>query len=213
MAVLVLVSGATRSIPTAPAWVGRLIVPAARNNPQNVRDGRPWAGDNGALSGFNAEAFIRMLDDHRGLPGCLFIAAPDVVKKHADGSIVGNAKATLAQFPRWARIIRAFGFPAALVLQDGIQPSDVPWDITDAVFVGGSTAFKYSREVCEIVGIANALGKHAHMGRVVGPGRFWHAKQIGIQSYDTSGFSRFFDEMVRRRIRHERRPPLPLEVA
>ena len=210
---MVLVSGATRSIPTAPDWVGRFVVPAARNNPANLRDGRPWAGDNGALSGGDADAFIAMLDAHRGYPNCLFIAAPDVVKKYADGRIIGNASATLAQFPRWARIIRAFGFPVALVLQDGITLADVPWDGLDAVFVGGSTEFKYSQVVCDIVAVARAKGKHAHMGRVAGPGRWWHAQQIGIQSCDSSGYSKFFDEMVRRTERWERRPPLPLEVA
>lgn len=209
----VLVSGSTRSVATAPDWVGRLVVPRARNNPAGLRDGRPWAIDNGCFTGFDAEAFVRMLDEHVGYPGCLFAAAPDVLNRRPDGTVVGDAAATLAKFPRWATVIRAFGYPVALVLQDGITPARVPWDDLDAVFVGGSTPFKYSRAVCDVVAIAKARGKHCHMGRVAGPGRWHHARAIGIDTVDSSGYSRFFDAMRRRTDQWRRSPQLPLEVA
>ena len=208
----VLVSGATTTVASAPAWVGRLIVPRARNRPSLIDDGRMWAGDNGCLSGFDAELFLLMLEQFQGKAGCLFVAAPDVVKKRADGSIVGDANATLAKFERWARVIRSFGYPVALVLQDGIRPHQVPWDRCDAVFVGGSTAFKYSDEVAAIVALAQANGKHTHMGRVAGPRRWHYAKGIGIETIDSSGYSKFCNEMLRRTIRWKRQPHLPLSA-
>lgn len=209
--VIVLVSGATRALATAPPWVGRLIVPSDQKNPAGVDDGRPWAMDNECFTGpFNAELFVRMLERYAGHRGCLFVTAPDVLERRADGTIRGDSRATVEKFARWARVIRAFGFPPALVLQDGITSGDIPWDHVDALFVGGSTAFKYSPIVCDLIAIARARGKHTHMGRVSGPGRWHHARDIGVLSYDSSGFSRYFDEMCGRVARWQRSPRLPL---
>jgi hypothetical protein len=63
---------------------------------------------------------------------CLFATAPDVV---------GDAQATLrrAYMLGW---IRYAGLPAALVAQDGLEHLATPWDDFDALFLGGSTAWK-----------------------------------------------------------------------
>jgi hypothetical protein len=73
--------------------------------------GRLWGIDNGAYprpgtigSGFDAAAFLHTLDRYRGHAGCLFVAAPDVITRGPDGAVIGDAAATLAQFPRWARV-------------------------------------------------------------------------------------------------------------
>lgn len=208
--VIVLVSGATKSIPTAPLWVGRLVIPRDGTNPKAVSgDERPWAIDNGVLSGFKPHIFLALLERFRGVNGCLFVAAPDVVERTPSG-IMGDAAKTLEQFHRWATVIRAFGYPVALVAQDGIRLSDVPWDDLDAIFIGGGDTFKTAKVTRDIVAVARAKGKHAHMGRVAGPQRYWHAQEIGIQSIDSSGFSRFFNAMRRRRENWHRRPRLPL---
>lgn len=179
LAVRLLVSGATKDVATAGANVGRLYVPKDRNPP--VEDGRPHALDNGAFTGFDADAFVALLERHRGRPGCLFVAAPDVV---------GDAASTLRQFKPWAPMIRALGYPVALVAQDGLTVADVPWSELDAIFIGGSTAWKMSRAAESILGWAAARGKWRHVGRVNSRRRMRHFHGLA-DSVDGSGFSRF----------------------
>ena len=187
---LILVSGATVTMAQRiDPWLGRLIVPRQRNDVALVQDGRPWAMDNGAFSHFDPELFVDMLYRHRGLPGCLFVAVPDVV---------ADAEATRARFDRWAPVVRAYGFPVALVAQDGLTPETTPWTALDALFIGGSTEWKLGPEARELVGIARALGKWVHMGRVNSIRRLRYAERIGCQSVDGTGFSRFPDVMLRR---------------
>jgi hypothetical protein len=134
-----------------------------------------------AFTGFDADAFLAMLALQRAMPGCLFVAAPDVV---------GHAGATLRLFETWAPLIRTYGFPVALVAQDGLQTRDVPWDRLDALFIGGTTAWKLSASVDTLLAYASALGKWRHVGRVNTRRRmrhFWGR----CDSIDGSGFSRF----------------------
>lgn len=176
---LLLVSGATRDVPHAGQNVGRLYVPSRTNTP--IDDGRPWALDNFAFSGFDAAAFVALLEQHRGRAGCLFAAAPDVV---------GDCDTTLQQFATWGRMIRAMGYPVALVAQDGLTIARTPWAALDAVFIGGSTDWKMSREAESILGWAAALGKWRHVGRVNTLRRMRHFEHLA-DSIDGSGFSRF----------------------
>jgi hypothetical protein len=104
----------------------------------------------------------------------------------------------LERFHHWASRIRRFGFPVALVAQDGLTVETTPWADLDALFIGGSTEFKYAPDVTDLVRVARELGKHTHMGRVSSAPRWRHARRIGIQSYDSSGYSKYFDEMLRR---------------
>jgi hypothetical protein len=136
--VIVLVSGATRDVAIAPNHVGVLVVPAQGNRIEALSlAGRVWAIDNGAYSGLDHAAFIRLLADAEGVPGCKFVAAPDVV---------GDAAATLSLFVVWGRMIRALGYPVALVAQDGLTVEATPWHGLDALFIGGTTAWKRSGE-------------------------------------------------------------------
>jgi hypothetical protein len=131
--VLLLLSGATRT-PRSDT-IGDLVVPRAGNRPAalTLAPGR-WAIDNGAFRGFHVAAFMRTLEQYRHVPGCLFVAAPDVV---------GDAKATLRLWPFWRDVLHGAGFPAAFVLQDGIAAAEVPAD-AEALFIGGTTRFKLS---------------------------------------------------------------------
>lgn len=189
---LLLVSGAT-SYPR-DADVGHLIVPRQWNTTLDLQPGR-WAMDNGAFSGFDEGAFVRMLERFSGLDGrvrgngcdgstsgCLFVTAPDVV---------ADAAATLARWPFWSRLIRGLGLPPAFVAQDGLTSDRVPWSELGALFIGGSTAYKESQEARHLCGLAQAKGVWVHWGRVNGKRRYELALKAGAQSIDGSGFSMY----------------------
>lgn len=153
-----------------------------------------WAADNDAFSGFDPDRFQRMLDRiARGVEGGvqapMFITVPDVVGSHWQ---------TLQRWHRWHGAIAERGLPRAFVLQDGIgygwddRGSGVmPWDDCEALFIGGSTEFKFSREVREIVAAANLNDKWVHMGRVNSVRRMRYAMGIGCDSCDGSGMARY----------------------
>jgi hypothetical protein len=193
--VVVLVSGATRTIDRLVAEgvdiVGRLVVPRAKNRSDALQlQSRRWACDNGAYSGLNAKAFVQMLEQYAGeAAGCLFVAAPDVV---------GDAAATLALFGPWRGIIKAYGYPVALVAQDGLTVATTPWEKVDAIFVGGTTEFKLGADARDIVLEAKRRGLWVHMGRVSTKKRVKYAASIGVDSIDSSGFSKWPDDMLAR---------------
>lgn len=181
---LLLVSGATKTLEAYPhPRLGRLIVPKAQNRPTALNlQPRRWAGDNGAFSAFDERAFLRMLDQFQGIPGCLFVTAPDVV---------GNATDTLRLFAHWESLIHRMNYPVAFVLQDGLEARQIPWRSCEAVFVGGTTEFKLGRPVRSFVGYARALGRWVHMGRVNSVKRLTYAAEIGCQSVDGTKYSRW----------------------
>ena len=134
-----------------------------------------WAADNGAFTrcpgGFNEGRFRRMLvrpelEDNAG--SCLFVVAPDVLEILQNGSVVGDARATVESFASWSRLIRDAGYPVALVAQDGLETmlDEVPWDIVDVLFIGGSDQWKLSAEARACIAEARRHGKPSHMGRV-----------------------------------------------
>lgn len=151
--------------------------------------GLPWAADNSAFSGFDEGRFARMLDRIAGVPGCLWVAAPDVVE---------DAGATLRLFDIWQPRVSARGLPVALVAQDGLEDLAVPWDRLDAVFLGGSTEWKIGEHARRIAGEARARGKLVHCGRVNSRRRIRHAAAIGCDSVDGSCFSRWPDTKIPR---------------
>jgi hypothetical protein len=134
-----------------------------------------WAADNGAFTkserGFDPERFRALLrrDTLKEYAGsCLFVVAPDKLVVLPDGTVVGDARGTLEQFPDWAREIRAAGFPVALVAQNGLESmlDEVPWALVDALFIGGDTAWKLSDAARVCVTEARRRRKLTHMGRV-----------------------------------------------
>ena len=179
---IVLVSGATR-FPRSDS-VGHLIVPKAWNNPA-LLDLTIHAMDNGAFSGFDAGAFVRMLEAYHPYQAsypCLFVTAPDVV---------GDAASTRRLWPFWSRLIRGLGFPPAFVAQDGLTPDQVPWDELKALFIGGSTAYKESAQVRGLCAYAAARGIWVHWGRVNGKRRYEMCVKAGGNSIDGTGFSMY----------------------
>jgi hypothetical protein len=184
--VLILVSGATKTLRELDhADLGHFIVPHARNRSTSLPLlGKPWAGDNGCFKAFDPYAFERMLQYFRPYQDqCLFITAPDRV---------GDAATTLQWFPLWSLILRQhYGYKVALVAQDGLTVPTVPWATLDALFIGGTTAFKESREAATLGAYAKARGKWLHMGRVNTKRRLKLALAMGCDSLDGSGFSKW----------------------
>lgn len=140
--------------------------------------GAQWCADNGCFGkGYPGdEAWFAWLESHSADAGsCVFATAPDVV---------GDAQATLDRSLPWLPRIRALGYPAALVAQDGLDDLAVPWDSFDALFIGGSTEWKLGAAARRLIHEAKNRGKHVHMGRVNSLRRFRYANAIGCDSVD-----------------------------
>ena len=114
------------------------------------------------------------------MKGCVFVNAPDVVRDH---------KATLKRFKVWERMIHNMGFPVAFTLQNGCTVGGVPWKQCEALFIGGDTQFKYTKEVREIIKEALRRGMWVHNGRVNTPERIKYSRVIGCTSFDGTGYS------------------------
>ena len=135
---------------------GVLVSPGSYGIPDGIKKGYPWAADNQAFTnGFNPSLFFPWLDSL--LPyrnACLFVAVPDVVSDPIQ---------TGANYRHWLRWFE--GWPAAFVAQDGQEDLPLP-DYYDALFIGGSTAWKESAGAIECIRRAQRGGKHIHVGRV-----------------------------------------------
>lgn len=119
---------------------------------------------------------MRMLSVSAPYAGsCLFVAVPDVV---ADWG------ATLVEYERWHGVVAEFGFPRALVIQDGADEASVPWDDCEALFIGGSTEWKLGHDAAALSIAAKVRGKHVHMGRVNSARRLMYANSIGCDTAD-----------------------------
>lgn len=141
--------------------------------------GVTWCADNGAFTDrWDADTWWAWLNapgqfDHRDT--CLFATAPDVV---------GDAWATQLRAMPWLPMMRELDYPVAYVLQDGARADRIPWHLTDAVFIGGTTVFKLGKTARALVHEAKGRGKWVHMGRVNSSRRLGYAKAIGCDSAD-----------------------------
>jgi hypothetical protein len=161
------------------ADVGQLLTPLTRYRLQNPA--LPWAIDNGAFSRFDERAFLSLLQrEEHHKANCLFVCAPDVV---------GSARRTLEIFERWKG--RLTSWPVALVAQDGQEDLEIPWDDIAAVFIGGTTTFKVGPGAAAIVRAGKILGKWVHVGRINTPERFEYFEDLGADSCDGTGLSRY----------------------
>lgn len=151
-----------------------------------------WAADNGFFKKRAPAKWLRWVAGFSELRRPLFITMPD---------IVGDAMRTLELFHHFKRYVN--DLPLALVLQNGIEKTSIPWDEIDAVFIGGDDSFKYSREAFAAARTAIVLGKDLHVGRVNTASRVknWidiadECDENGIRlTCDGSGLSRF-DHML-----------------
>ena len=168
---------------------GRLVVPDHFPRLEDTAlAGIPWAADNGCFQRLDPQRFRRLIETAQGLPGCRFVAVPDVV---------GDAIATRRRFEQWAPALERRGLPVALVAQDGLERLggwlDDTWDRLAGLFLGGTTDWKLSVEAAELAAEAKARGKWVHMGRVNSRRRINYARLIGCDSIDGTMFSMFRD--------------------
>lgn len=166
----------------SPLVLGQLLTPLTRYADW---DG-PYAIDNGAYSGFPEQAFQRLLKRQESRQSdCLFVTCPD---------IPGAGQRSIELFKR-RRLWIPDGWRVALVVQDGMENLEIPWDELDAIFVGGLDPWKDSRAAGDIVKTAKILSKWAHVGRVNTPKRFEHFAELGADSCDGSGVA-MYDHML-----------------
>lgn len=156
--------------------LGFVVTPASG---YTLPDGVTWAADTGCFKrpdSFSAPAYLDFLE--RRIPQigtCLFATAPDRV---------GDAEATWRHSAPVLPLIRALGYKAALVAQDGLEGMSVDWSAFDCLFIGGTTRWKLSEAAYELAAEAKRRGKWAHMGRVNGGGRLAAAAFSGYDSAD-----------------------------
>jgi hypothetical protein len=159
--------------------VGQLLTPLTQYRLQN--QSLPWAIDNGAFSRFREKSFMALLEREKyHCENCKFVTCPD---------IVGSARRTLEVLDFWRP--RLEGWKVALAIQDGQQDLPIPWGEIDAVFIGGSTAFKIGVHSLHIIKAAQLLGKWVHVGRVNDGDRFNYFELLGVDSIDGTGLARF----------------------
>jgi hypothetical protein len=156
--------------------VGVMLTPASGNRVHLLGPLVPFFGwDTGNFTRPVAlSRYLAVLQQHQAIRArCLFATAPDVVS---------NWRETWAQSRDVLPAIRALGFPAAIVLQDGCAelPDPAAYDV---VFVGGTTAWKLSEHTYRLVLEAKRLGKWCHLGRVNSLRRLRAAK---VSAYDSA---------------------------
>lgn len=160
--------------PALPSEVGVMLTPMMGNR---LPPDRVWAADTGCFGAphkFTPDGYLAWLAE-RDHTRCLFATMPDVV---------GDAAATLDRIEDWPDRIRALDYKSALVAQDGLESLAVPWDAFDALFIGGTTAWKLGDHATALIREATERGKWTHVGRVNSLRRLRHARWQGAKSAD-----------------------------
>lgn len=143
------------------------------------------------------DGYLAAMEDATGLPrdrwlaklermpraGCMFAVVPDVLRWEG-GRCIGDAAATLARFEREHATVRDQGYRVAFVLQNGQEALPMPWELCDAVFIGGDTEWKLSHHALYLVWEAKARGLHVHMGRAGTAKRWRRAQAMQVDSLD-----------------------------
>ena len=185
---ILLVSGATATVRRCKEHknLGAFITPQAGNTPPTDMI---WAADNAAYSNWDETKFVKMLEKIKDLENKpVFVACPDVV---------GDAIKTAKLFKHWQPIIKGHGLPVALVLQDGQESIGVPWNLVDAIFIGGTDEFKLNYGYIKyIAGVAKSKSKWVHVGRVNSEKRIKFCMKIGVDSIDGTSCSMFPDTYI-----------------
>lgn len=175
--------------------VEQLLSPLTRFTRRVARPGEPplrFSMDNGGFGYAPVEEFIALLlreRDARHL--CRFVAVPDVVAVDKRGRATKTARRTLEMFRVWKYRTELNGWPLALVMQDGQEDFEIPWNEIRAVFIGGSTEWKESKCAADCIRAAKWAEKWVHAGRVNTPGRFEYFEELGADSIDGSGLARY----------------------
>jgi hypothetical protein len=141
--------------------------------------GALWAADNGGFTKtvpFDLDRYLRWLWGRRSAAErCLFATAPDTV---------GDADQTWQRSRHLLPCLRALGYKAALVAQDGWRSDEVDWTAFDALFIGGTDRFKLGEPAYALIAEARHRGKWVHCGRVNSLRRFRVMADAGCDSAD-----------------------------
>lgn len=105
----------------------------------------------------------------------IWAAVPDVV---------ADREGTLKNWDRYAEEIKRLGWPAALCVQDGMTPDDVPRE-ADVIFVGGSDSWKFPN-----LHIWTSHFPRVHCARVNAPRMIEACERLGCESVDGTGWFR-----------------------
>jgi len=162
---------------------GILTAPNHKGIVSGIVAGMVWAADLGCVDG---PAYVKRIDVpktaqwlERMLPyrdKCLFIAG---------GDVVGNAAATMVEYPAFER--QFYGWPVAYVAQNGAETLPIPATCA-AVFIGGDTQWKMSAAATSVIKRAQVMGKHVHIGRVNYKSRYQHFRVIeGSERFTCDG--------------------------
>lgn len=187
-----------------------MLTPQMGNSPD--LSGTWWGADNGCFAAphkFRLDQYLAWLVERQPYTAsCLFATAPDVV---------GDAKATLERSRYVLPVIRALGFKAALVAQDGLERLTVPWETFDVLFIGGTTTWKLSEHAYGLVAEAKDRGLWAHQGRCNSLKRLRAAAISGYDSADGT-FLKFGPDVNLPRVERwlaelRRQPPLTAQTA
>lgn len=175
---MIWLSGAVRPELAGRTDAGWMLTPMMGNRPDV--SGTLWAADTGCFTQparHRDATYLAWLVERQSVATtCLFATAPDVV---------GDAAATWQRSRPMLTVIRALGYRAALVAQNGIHDRPIPWHAFDVLFVGGDDAFKLRDErTWQLVADARRRDVWAHMGRVNSQRRYDAARCGGYDSAD-----------------------------
>lgn len=161
-----------------PGRLGHLFSPDDKSG--TPRTEFPWALDNGvfgAWSGnreWDAAPLYDFLDKYNWLTPS-WVAVPDWV---------GDRDKTMKLWDDHSPALLAYGMPLAMVVQDGMEPKDVPPEAT-VVFVGGNTEWKWRN-----LNMWTEAFPRVHVGRVNSHRLLWMAHESGAESCDGTGWFR-----------------------
>jgi hypothetical protein len=189
----------------ASGSLGRLLVPGSSSAAKATEaDGVPFAVDNGGFFGVpeaKYKAMLEKLAKDRVHP--LWVTVPDVIHHLPDGTIVGDADATIKRFEQWQPYLKHLGLPAAFVAQNGMdEPGnmawlDKHWDDIEALFIGGNDDFKLSPSAAKLTKLAHDHGKLVHIGRVNTAMRIAYARDVlQADSFDGSQWAKWKDNKL-----------------
>lgn len=175
--------------------VEQMLTPLTRFTRRVAEESEPpkrFSIDNGGFGDAPVEEFISLLARERDARHlCRFVSVPDVVAVDRQGRVTKTARRTLEMFHLWKHRPELIGWPLALVMQDGQEDFDIPWNEIDAIFIGGSTGWKESKSAADCIRAAKWAQKWVHAGRVNTPGRFEYFESLGADSIDGSGLARY----------------------
>ena len=181
---MIYLSGAVRREVALEPNFGFLLTPYIGNR---LPEGATWAADTGCFrhpDAFNLEKYLRWLDRKGPRESCLFATAADVPY---------DMDATFERAEPVLRKLRAEGYRATLVAQNGLTVETTPWQDIDGVFIGGDPEWKESGAAARLIQAAKVRGKWAHYGMVNTPDRLVLAARAGADSVDGTKLAHGFD--------------------